>query len=67
MVANDETENNPDRKTESRIYTDGNADRCGDHRRSGGRRDSNLQFTASQGVRRNRLSQRAELLRPAPI
>ncbi|MFR7893683.1 MAG: type IV pilin protein [Dysosmobacter sp.] len=26
-----------------------------------------LQFTASQGARRNRLSQRAELLRPAPI
>ena len=52
---------------ESRIYTDGNADRCGDHRRSGGRRDPDLQFTASQGARRNRLSQRAELLRPAPI
>ena len=67
MVANDETENNPDRKTESRIYTDGNADRCGNHRRSGGRRDPDLQLTASQGTRRNRLSQRAELLRSAPI
>ena len=67
MMENDETENNPDRKTESRIYTDGNADRCSDHRRSGGRRDPDLQFTASQGARRNRLSQRAKLLRPAPM
>ena len=58
---NDETENNPDRKTESRIYTDGNADRCGDHRRAGGRRDPDLQLTASQSARRNRRSYYAQL------